>query len=119
MEIRPEKDHEGRDSPAYLVHFLVSPFVGFSFDTYVVGSLFFSFYFIFFIFCRQGWSSAWDQYVSHEYLLKYTDKNRKLQKNLVKKAMAKKLLAYVYIIVNHDWIVVGGWSFILYILIES
>jgi len=34
----------------------------------------------------QGWNSTWDRYVTDEFILKDTEENRKLQKELAEEA---------------------------------
>lgn len=34
----------------------------------------------------QGWNSTWDRFVTEEYVLKDTEENRQLQKELAEKA---------------------------------
>lgn len=40
----------------------------------------------------QGWNSTWDRYVTDEFILKDTEENRKLQKELAERAQLTPLV---------------------------
>jgi len=79
----PEKDEQGRKFYKFLIHFQVSV------------SYFWLYYIVFICACIfQGWNSTWDRYVTDEFILKDTEENRKLQKELAEEAQLTPLVLH-------------------------
>lgn len=80
----PEKDEQGRRFFKFLIHFQVSVFI--TFLTYLRYSYVRNF---------QGWNSTWDRYVTDEFILKDTEENRILQKELAEEAQLTPLVIII------------------------
>lgn len=80
------KDQRGRKAVEYLIHFQVQ----------IIKVYLISIFFVVFICCisgiflhfflMKGWNSSWDRCVSEDYVLKDTDENRQLQRDLAERA---------------------------------
>ena len=85
LEVIVNKDQRGRKAIEYLIHFQVPTFISFNmliFDyQYVMPRILCSHELYF-----KGWNSSWDRCVSEDYVLKDTDENRQLQRDLAEKA---------------------------------
>jgi male-specific lethal 3 len=73
LDVVVTKDHRGRKTVEYLIHFQVT-------KSTVMQLLWLN------SVSLQGWNSSWDRYVSEEYVLKDTPENRQLQKDLAEKS---------------------------------
>lgn len=82
VEVLDGKDKKGKRSIEYLIHFQGRSFLSAYFKPRGGIKQKFSF----FKKINKGWNSSWDRSVQEDFVLKDTEKNRQLQKDLAEKS---------------------------------